>query len=74
LTIFVCCCFKDLLERATVTKTQISTQQQQQREALRQLAAEHTYDPTGKKLNNIYNITTYTHLGITILLPTLNVR
>ncbi|XP_017957944.1 putative uncharacterized protein DDB_G0271606 [Drosophila navojoa] len=36
----------DLLERATTAKTQYSSQQQEQREALRQLAAEHSYDPT----------------------------
>ncbi|XP_017842696.1 uncharacterized protein LOC108599956 [Drosophila busckii] len=35
----------ELLERASVTKSQ-----QQQREALRQLAAEHSYDPTADQL------------------------
>ncbi|XP_034483617.1 putative uncharacterized protein DDB_G0271606 isoform X3 [Drosophila innubila] len=39
----------DLLERATLTKSEISTQQLQQREALRQLAAEHSYDPADQQ-------------------------
>lgn len=41
-----------------MTKTQLNTQQHQ-REVLRQLAAEHSYDPTGKRkvikyLNTLY--------------------
>lgn len=62
---FAWCCFKDLLQRARITKgqeqlTAISSSetrtpaqnQQQQREVLRQLAAEHSssYDSAGERL------------------------
>lgn len=60
--IFICCCLKDLLERATVTKSQLSTQQQQ-REVLRQLAAEQSYDPTGKrKVIKYFNVPSYLYV------------
>lgn len=42
-----------------MTKSQLSTQQQQ-REVLRQLAAEQSYDPTGKrKVIKYFNIPCY---------------